>query len=105
MDLNNLTAADRNKLYSGTNKGGIPSHITGSVAATPIDVINLDSYTSQIHINNTHATQSLLVSFDGGVNWFTIFAKTTLTLDTLTCNNLQVKGSGSATTYEILYTI
>jgi len=69
----------------------------GTVAAT----ITLTATTCALLIENTHATQNILVSFDDGTTFKTLEPGDTLSVDT-SISSFKIKGSGAATTYEIL---
>jgi len=78
---------------------GVAKHYNGSVDASndPITV----GLTKRVIIQNTHASQSLSVSFDGGSKYFTLAAGKSLDIDVETVQ-IDVLGSGVGTTYEIL---
>ena len=101
MSLNTLTQAERMSIASIHNKGGIPAHYNSSIGTTAF-MIRFDSRPSNLVIFNSHASQSLYISFDGS-NYFTILTHTDLTLENITSYDLYVKGSDADTTYEILY--
>ncbi len=82
---------------------GTPTHFSGTVGTTPVDTVTPASTTKSILIENTHATQNILISLDGGSNWKTIRPYGVLSLD-VAVTSFQVKGSGASTTYEGIYT-
>ena len=69
----------------------------GVVAAT----IDLTATNVALLIENTHAAQNLLVSFDEGTTFKIIEPGDMLSVDT-SVSSFDIKGSGAATTYEIL---
>jgi len=81
--------------------------ITGSCGTTPKKVDGLQSGKYQeIRIQNTHASNTLYVSFDAKLHWITITKTEHISLSGghIKVNNVDwwVKGSGSGTTYEII---
>ena len=70
---------------------------TGVVTVTPNSPANF------ILIDNTHATQNVLVSFDAGTTFKTIKPGVTLTLDVSQLKSYQIKGSAAGTTSEALH--
>ncbi len=101
-DMDNLTQADRLEIASIQNKGGKPQHLNGSVGTSAI-IIDFTFYADQFIIYNSHASQSLSVSFDDGTTWFTLVARGSLSFKNVAAKNIQLKGSNTNTTYEILY--
>lgn len=95
-----MTTEQLKKMYAVQNMGGVPSHLNGSIGTTAT-FIRLDQYYPNIRVQSSHATQNILVSFDGS-NYFTIYAKTSILLET-SVRDFYIKGSGASTTYEILY--
>ena len=77
------------------NVGVLPARInftfTGSATAT-----------TTVYIENTHATQNLFVSFNGGTSYKTLVPGQNYSIDIKT-TFIIVYGSGVATTYEISY--
>lgn len=102
MDLNKLTTEQREQIAAANNKIGFMYHLNGSVGTTS-SVVNFTEYTNQIMIYNTHATNTLYVSFDSGSNWFNVPYGSTLSFDECTVKSFLVKGSDASTTYQILY--
>jgi hypothetical protein len=85
-----------------------PFHINGSVGAgveqiTLTKMVNgLPAHADHFYIRSTHAAQHILISFDGGTSFFTLkFGDPPLKVD-WRVESLHIKGSGAATTYEIL---
>lgn len=83
---------------------GTPTHFSGIVGATPVDTITPASATKSILIENTHATQNVLISLDSGSNWKTVRPYGVFTID-CSIASFQVKGSGASTTYEGIYVL
>ena len=80
---------------------GAPKHYNGNgevLAAT----VNFAAPTKSIFINNLHATQDILVSFDG-VNTYTIAAGKSLTIEAKV-SSVDISASGATTPYQILTT-
>ena len=103
MNVDNLTQEEYKQLAAIENKGGIPRHYNGTVGVTPErKVLDNSTYVERGILLNTHATQNLLISFDGGNNYFTIFSKTALILEPFAAMECYLKGSGASTTYEML---
>ena len=99
---------------------GYPFPIEGSVGTTPILVYKmhgqgdykLPSYIESVLLENTHDTQILYVSFDGGKTWTTLYAGDGIALGSYSARlkrglleEIQIKGSGAATTYEGILSI
>lgn len=81
---------------------GAPTVFSGSVGTTPTTTITPATPTKSILLENTHATQNILISFDAGSNWKTVGPKGVYSID-CAVSSFQVKGSGDATTYEGTY--
>lgn len=75
-------------------------HFNGSIGTTATTITPAGNPVSFL-INNTHASQNILVSFDAGTTFFTIKAGFSLSVDT-SASSFQIKGSAATTTYEIL---
>jgi len=75
-------------------------HWNGSVG-TAAATVTLAATGVALLIENTHAAQNILVSFDAGTTWKTLNPNDTLSVDT-SMSSFQIKGSAAATTYEIL---
>lgn len=84
-------------------QSSIPTHFNGTVGTTPATTITPASNTKTILLENTHATQNILVSLDAGSNWKTLRPYGVLSLECAVAS-FQVKGSGAATSYEGIYT-
>ena len=52
-------------------------------------------------IQNTHASQDLRISFDGGSTYFTLFSKSGIVIGAKN-TAVYVYGTGAATTYDII---
>jgi len=87
--------------FYAQNLGGNIYQYSGSVDTSAVQ-ITFASPANQIIIQSSHSTQNILVSFNGGVQFFTVWAKTHLDLSNVCVRDIYIKGSGSATTYEIL---
>lgn len=81
----------------------IAEHYNGSIGAvaatiTPTEVGKI------IFIRNTHATQSILISFDDGDNFISILRGEFMVFE---CDftSLKIKGSGAGTTYESIVVV
>ena len=81
---------------------GVGKHYNGSAGVSntniPFAVIS-----KSIFITNTHATQTLQVSFDGGTLYYDIESGESVGLDAAH-TSIDVKASGAGTTYQILTT-
>lgn len=83
-------------------------HVNSSIGTTAEQQGVIGTQCYQLIITNTHASQTLSVSFDNGLNYYVMAAGATITItapDTVTfiyCDKLWFKGSGAATTYELL---
>jgi len=71
--------------------------VSTAVVKTPLTPANF------LTLKNTHATLGLLVSFDGGTNFFTISAGAALSFDVDALVNYTVKASSGTVTAECLY--
>ncbi len=100
-DLDKLTQAERKQIHEIRNKGGEVRHENGTISTSSTRV-KIDPSIEIFIISNTHASQDLLVSFDGGTNFFTVAAVSSLTMERARVGQLHLKGSGSGTTYEII---
>lgn len=81
----------------------IAEHYNGSIGAveatiTPSEVGKI------IFIRNTHATQSILISFDEGANFLSILKGEFMVFE-CDFNSFVIKGSGAATTYESIVVV
>lgn len=80
----------------------------GSVGTSAWVDVAFDGATRQVLVDNTHATNDLLVRFRKAANQWgeykTIAAGGVITFN-LRVEEMQVKGGGAATTYEILYSL
>lgn len=70
----------------------------------------IPNYISSFEIENTHASQSLYVSFDGGLNYRTIAYGDTWSAEfkepeRAKVGELTIWGSGSATTFELVFEV
>lgn len=80
-------------------------HKNGTLSATP-NIVTIVSFnearTHSLCISNSHATASLLVSFDEGDNYFTLGSGKAITVEVFSQPNVYLKSSTSSVTYEIL---
>lgn len=88
------------RLRSKEWSDALAEHANGSVGAVATTITPTDMLHSAL-IHNTHATQTLHASFDGGTTDMTIDADQSLSVPDNSYSYL-VHGSGAATTYEIL---
>jgi len=99
--------AERNKPERMANTGQ-PIHFNGSVGTTeaPIEILlnSIKELSTSVTISATHATQDILVSFDGSANFYTIQAGTKEKFE-VSVFSFRIKGSGAATTYEAIVTV
>lgn len=102
MNLDNMTAKERFQLAAANNGLGIIKHLNGTIStdASALDI--QQPAVTAIIINNTHAANTLSVSFDE-TNYFDISAGNSMTIEDVAIFSLYVKGSGAGTTYQILY--
>lgn len=82
--------------------GGEASHINGSATTSPATLPEKGSASTWLSVCNADATNNLLVSFDGGTNFTTIFPKTRLE-GPFKVKSLTLKSSSSTVAYEILF--
>lgn len=87
--------------------GGKPQHLNGTATTTPATIgPNAPALASQesatLVVTNTDATNNLLLSFDGGVNFFTVRPATTVTLP-VGVKSAVVKSSAASVVYSILW--
>jgi hypothetical protein len=82
---------------------GKPEHHNGTVGTSKAEVTPTasDAKIMSLLIQNTHASNTLQVSFDVSTNWFTIAAGKSLGIGA-DITSFWVVGSGSGTTYESL---
>lgn len=78
--------------------GAEPEQFDGSVGITPADTITFTRETREFWVQNTHGSQDILVSMDGGTIWWTIASGADVKFPARV-TSIQVKGSGAATTY------
>ena len=76
-----------------------PIHKNGTISTSDV-VLSFGQTIKRLEINNTHASNNLLVTFDD-TNYFTVRAETILKLD-VKVTSVTIKGSGAGTTYEVL---
>jgi len=99
--------AERNKPNRVANTG-MPLHFNGSVGTTEATINVLvateKELSTSVTISNTHGSQDLLVSFDGSANFYTIPSGTKERFE-VSVFSFRVKGSGAATTYELIVTV
>ena len=76
-----------------------PIHRNGTVGVAAVTV-SFGQTVRKLEINNTHASNNLLITLDG-TNYFTVKAGFTLDLE-MKVVTITVKGSGAGTTYEII---
>lgn len=89
-------------LQVDTIAGATPHHYNGDAEVAPVDV-DFDNVTKTIIIENLHATNSILVSFDGDSNVYTIRPDKVLSLSAAVIS-LRISASGATTPYQILTT-
>jgi len=81
---------------------GIPKHYNGNAMLVSATVAFAGA-TKSIYIENLHASNDLLVSFDGGTNTFVIPAGESLGLDGK-ATGIDISASADTTPYQILTT-
>lgn len=77
-------------------------HASGSVGTAPEKVSVNRGIGQYIRLSNTHATQSIQLSFDGQRNYYTIAAGDPPLDAAVLFHYFYIKGSGASTTYEAL---
>ena len=82
---------------------GKVEHHNGTISTTKAQVTPTaaDAKIMTVLIQNTHASNTLQVSFDASTNWFTIAAGKSLAVGA-DVTSFWVIGSGAGTTYESL---
>lgn len=84
------------------NSLGVPKHYNGNANIIAVPV-NFALITKSLIVENLDAVNNLFVSFDGGINTFTIKPGKLLTLDTGILS-LDISASVNGTPYQILTT-
>ena len=98
---------------------GYPFPIEGTVGTTPVIYkihgqgdYNVPNFIESTLLENTHETQILYVSFDGGKTWTTLYAGDGIALGSYSeglkrglLEEIQIKGNLAGTTYEGILSI
>ncbi len=88
------------QLRAITVSGNIAEHFNG-VVGIAVQQISFTNTSNAMLIRNTHDTQDLFISFDGGNNFFGLGAGEDLSLD-IELDSIHLYGSGVDTSYEII---
>ena len=82
---------------------GVPEHHNGTVG-TSAATVTFSETSKSVLFRNTHATNDLLISFDGGSTFFTVPPGETMSIDGAAAS-VDVKGSAAGTTFEGLVVV
>jgi hypothetical protein len=87
------------------SNGGRVKHINGSATTVVSETEKQATEPAHLTIENTDSTNNLLVSFDDGVNFFTIFPTAVLQGPfAIGQRSLKLKSSAGTVVYNILWT-
>lgn len=95
-----VTSPDATNLQAITLSGNFAEHFNGNVGLVAAEIV-FSSTSKTLCVKNTHGTNDLYVSLDGGSNYATLKTYDYLSAD-IELDSIFVKGSGVGTTYEII---
>lgn len=78
--------------------GAEPEQFDGTVGTTPADTVTFARETREFWVQNTHGSNNLLISMNGGTIWWTIGPGADVMFPARV-TSIQVKGSAASTTY------